>query len=106
MATSPTHQKRPALPAPPPSLTRERDDTVAEGSAGKQQRTAAERQALEQPTTAEQPKGKMRINAIKFTTKDGKQIETTSDEDIQEIENERILLEPITHDTEGLDHNR
>ena len=33
MATSPTHQKRPALPAPPPtSPTRERDDTIAEGS--------------------------------------------------------------------------
>ena len=43
----------------------------------------------------------MRINAI--TTKDGKQTETTSNEDIQEIENERILLEPIMHDTEGLD---
>ena len=78
MATSPTHQKRPALTAPPPkSLTRERDDTVAEGSTGKQQRTTAKRQALERPTTAEQPTGKMRINAIKFTTKDGKQIKTT-----------------------------
>ena len=48
MATLPTHQKRPALPAPPPtSLTRERDDTVAEDSTGKQQRTTAERQAPE-----------------------------------------------------------
>ena len=90
MATSPTHQKRLALPAPPPtSLTRERDDAVAEGSAGKQQRTTAERQALERPTTTEQPKGKMRINAIKFTTKDGKQMETTPNEDIREIENEK-----------------
>ena len=36
MATSPTHQKRPALPAPPPtSPTRERDDTITEGSTGK-----------------------------------------------------------------------
>ena len=72
MATSPAHQKRPSLPAPPhTSQTRERDDTIAEGSTGKQQRTTAERQTLERPTTAEQPKSKMRINAIKSTTKDG-----------------------------------
>ena len=87
MATSPTHQKRPASPAPPPaSHTRERDDTVAEGSAGKRQRTAEERQTLERPTTAEPPKTKMRDNAIKFTTKDGRQLETTSNEDTQEVE--------------------
>ena len=98
-----TNTSEAALPAPPPtSLTRERDDTVAEGSTGKQQRTTAERQALE-PTTTEQPRGKMRINAIKFPTKDGKQMETASNEDTQEIKNERILLEPIIHDTEGLD---
>ena len=104
MATSPAHQKRPSLPAPPhTSQTRERDDTIAEGSTGKQQRTTAERQTLERPTTAEQPKSKMRVNATKFTTKDGKQMETTSNEDTQEIENERILLEPIIHDTEDLD---
>ena len=30
-------------------------------------------------------------------------METASNEDIQEIENERILLEPIIHETEGLD---
>ena len=104
MATSPTHQKRPALPAPPPtSPTRERDDTIAEGSTGKQQRTTAGRQALERPTTSEQPKSKMRINAIKFTTKDGKQMQTKSSEDAEEINHERILLEPILHDTEDLD---
>ena len=70
MATSPTHQKRPALPAPPPtSPARERDGTVAEGSAGKQQRTTTGREALERPTT-------IKLNAIKFTTKDGKQMGT------------------------------
>ena len=104
MATSPAHQKRPALPAPPPtSPTRERDDAIAEGSTGKQQRTRTERQALERPATSEQPKSKMRINAIEFTTKDGKQMQTTSNEDAEEINNERILLEPILHDTEDLD---
>ena len=45
----------------------------------------------------------MRMSAIKFTTRDGKQMETTFSEDTEEIDNERILLEPITHDTEGLD---
>ena len=91
-----------ALPAPPPtSQHRERDDTIAEGSTGKQQAHTAERQALERPTTRT-TKSKMRINAIKFTTKDGKQMETTSN-DTEEIENERILLEPIIHDTEDLD---
>ena len=104
MATSPTHQERPALPAPPPtSPTRERDDTIAEGSTGKQQRTTTERQALERPTTPEQPKSKMRINATEFTTNDGKQMQATSNEDAEEINNERILLEPILHDTEDLD---
>ena len=44
----------------------------------------------------------MRMNAIKFTTRDGKETETTSSEDTEEI-GARILLEPITHDTEGLD---
>ena len=83
MARSPIHQKRPALPAPPPtSPTRERDDTIAEGSTGKQQRITTERQALERPTS-EQPKSKMRMSAIEFTTKDGKQMQTTSNEDAE-----------------------
>ena len=42
-------------------------------------------------------------SASKFTTKDGKQMQTTSNEDTEEIDNERILLEPIIHDTKGLD---
>ena len=45
----------------------------------------------------------MRMNAIKFTTRDGKQMETTSSKDTEEIDNERILQEPIIHDTEVLD---
>ena len=52
--------------------------------------TPQQKTTLERPTTAEQPKSKMRINAIKFKPKDGKQMETTSNEDTQEIENERI----------------
>ena len=30
-------------------------------------------------------------------------METTSNEDTEEIDNERVLLEPIAHDAEGLD---
>ena len=92
------------IAAPPPTAhAGERDDAVAEGSANKQQRTTADRQALERPTTTEQPIGDMRMNAIKFTTRHGKQTETTPSEDTEETDNERVLLEPITHDTEGLD---
>ena len=76
---------------------------MAEGSTGKQLRTAKERQTLERPTTAQQPKWKMRLKAIKITTREGRQMETTSNEDTEEVDNERIPLEPITHDTEGLD---
>ena len=45
----------------------------------------------------------MRINAIQLTTKDyKKQMQTKSNEHAEEINNERILLEPILHDTEDL----
>ena len=45
----------------------------------------------------------MRINHIKSTKWNGKQHESTSNEDPQEIGNERILLERIINNTEGLD---
>ena len=102
------HPKRPSLPAPPPtSPARERDDTIAEGSTGKQQRTTAERQALDRPATSEQPKSKMGINAIELTTKDGKQMQTTSNEGAEEIKHNEVrarivvkgYTEPVT------DHN-
>ena len=73
-------------------------DEVTEGSTSKQQKTTAGA-----PTTGEQPQSKMRINAMTVTTRDGKHVEKTSNEDPQEIENERILLEPILQSTEGLD---
>ena len=75
----------------------EKDDAVAEASAGKQQRTTAEGQALARPTATQQLKGKMRINATNLTANgDRTQRGHTS-------QNERALLEPIAHDTEGLD---
>ena len=66
MATSPTHQKRPAA-STTAYITEEREgervDTIAEGSTSKQQRTTTRRQSLERPTPAEQPQGKMIITA-------------------------------------------
>ena len=80
----------------------ERDDAIAEG---RQKSNSAPQQTDRRWSSLQQQnnqKAKMRMNAIKFTTRDGKQMETTS-EDTEEINNERVLLEPITHDTEGLD---
>ena len=48
----------------------------------------------------------MRINAIHVTTKRGETITTTSCEDEQEVEPERILLEPMVHNAEGLDKKK
>ena len=48
----------------------------------------------------------MRINATKVTTKRGETITTTTCEDEQEVELEKILLEPMVHNTEGLDKKK
>ena len=42
----------------------------------------------------------MRINAVKVTTKRGKTMTSKSCEDEQEALTERILLEPMVHNTE------
>ena len=102
MATAPPMTQRPALPMPT-SSTRPLPDEVTEGSASKQQKTTAGAPVKERPTTGEQPQRKMRINAMTVNTRDGKHVETTSNQDPQKIESERILLEPILHGTEGLD---
>ena len=68
------------------------------------QRNAAKRQGLG-PTAAEQPKRKMRTNASKHTTRGGRQLDTTSNEDTHEIENERVVLEPIVHARKSWTHN-
>ena len=86
--------------------TGERDDAIAEGSADEQQRTTAERQALERPTTTEQPKMQNEDKCHQVGNQRWKQMETTSNEDTEEIDNEKILLEPLIHDTEGWIHNK
>lgn len=77
------HNMRQSLPAPPDAASRTNPD-LAVGSSGKQQRTTTEKQALERHTTGQQPKGKMRINTITFTARDGKH-KTASNEDPQEM---------------------
>ena len=102
MATSPTHIKRTPLPTP----IRERSDAVEEGSTSKQQRTSESTQQIERPTSSEQPTHRMRINAVTVAIKSGDTITTASCEDQQEVQNEKILLEPIVTNTEGLDRKK
>ena len=102
MTTSPTHIKRAPLPTP----TRERPDAHEEGSTSKQQRTSESTQQKERPTSSEQPAYRMRINAVAVATKAGDAATTALCEDQQEVQNEKILLEPIVTNTEGLDRNK
>ena len=48
----------------------------------------------------------MRIDAITITTKKREKITTASNEGNEEIENEKMLLEPQVWDTEGLDKDQ
>ena len=61
---------------------------------------------MQRPEQVEPPTTRMRINAIKVTTKRGETITTTTCEDEQEVELEKILLEPMVQNTEGLDKKK
>ena len=104
MATSPTScHTRPALPSPQ-QAKRTVADTPAEGSLPKHQRTAAETSGPARPEqTQERPATRLRLNKITVRTKKGDEITAHSCEDAQEQHNEKILLEPIINNTEGLD---
>ena len=103
MATAPVSPtRRQALPMP----KRQQPDEITQGSEPKQQRTSDQHQALQRPQTQEPPTTRMRINAVTVTTKRGETITTTSCEDEQEAETEKILLEPMVHNTEGLDKKK
>ena len=53
---------------------------------------------------AQEPKAtRLRTDAVTITTKKGEKITTASNEDSEEMENEKMLLEPQVWDTEGLD---
>ena len=103
MATAPVSPtRRQALPMP----KRQQPDEIIQGSEPKQQRTSEQHQALQRPQTQEPPTTRQRINAVTVTTKRGETITTTSCEDEQEAETEKILLEPMVHNTEGLDKKK
>ena len=103
MATAPTSPtRRQPLPLP----KRQQPDEITQGSEPKQRRTPEQQQPMQRPEEVEPPTTRMRINAIEVTTKRGETITSTSCEDEQEVELERILLEPMVHNTEGLDKKK
>ena len=103
MATSPTtHSRRTPLPIP---TTAKRDvaDDIAEGSSAKQPRTEQQQTAAQRPETTQEPdKTRLRVSAVTVTTKRGDKVKAVSNEDQQEVETEKILLEPWVTNTEGL----
>ena len=101
LATSPTTMARPPLPLPPASK-RQHEEPTGEAQS-KQSRTAQSSTAANRGQEEEQPKAKMRIQAVTITTRKGDKITTASCEDEQEAEVERILQEPFVYDNEGLD---
>ena len=100
-ATSPTTMARPPLPLPPASK-RQHEEPTGEAQS-KKSRTAQSSTAANRGQDEEQPKAKMRIQAVTITTKKGDKITTASCEDEQEAEVERMLQEPFVYDNEGLD---
>ena len=85
---------------------RQQPDEITQGNEPKQQRTTEQQQPIQRPEQVEPPNTRMRINAIQVTTKRGETITTTTCEDEQEVQLERLLLEPIVHNTEGLDKKK
>ena len=107
MATSPPTVPRQALSMPlrpPPakaSPTKRAQDEATGEAESKQARTQQEPKAKER---AQEPKAtRLRVDAVTITTKKGEKITTASNEDNEEMENEKMLLEPQVWDTEGLD---
>ena len=112
LATSPASaHHRPALPtlaSKTPAFTppkRTRPDDIPEGSAGKQTRFTTARATFERPP-AEPAATRQRISALTVISKKGHKITTASNEDEQEQQLEKILLEPMVHNTEGLDREK
>ena len=101
LATSPASVTRPPLPLPPTSK-RQYEEPTGEAQS-KQSRTAQSSTAASRGQDEEQPKAKMRIQAVTITTKKGDKITTASCEDEQEADVERMLQEPFVYDNEGLD---
>eukprot|EP00435_Cladocopium_sp_Y103_P033687 s2305_g8.t1 len=94
-------------PAGSPTSRRTLDDSIAEGSTAKQQKTTTEEQAKERPEASpEPPRTKGRINAITIQMKNGQQVTTATCEDPTEAKTEQRLLEPIIKDPQGFDEEK
>ena len=107
MATPPTSYHRIApLPAPTTAKWDVADD-IAEGSSAKQQKTTQQQTAAQRPEATQEPdKTRLRVSAVTVTTKRGDKVKAVSNEDQQEVETEKILLEPWVTNTEGLDQEQ
>ena len=94
-------------PAGSPTSRRPLDDSIAEGSTAKQQKTTTGEQAKERPeASTEPPRTKGRINAITVQMKNGQQVTTATCEDPTEAKTEQRLLEPIIKDPQGFDEEK
>ena len=88
MATSPASPlRRQPLPMP----ERQQQDEIAQGSEPKEKRTTGQQQPFQRPHDEQPPATRMRINAVKVTTKRGETISATSCEDEQEAETEKMF---------------
>ena len=102
MATSPTsYYRRAPLPVPT-TAKRDKTDDVAEGSSAKQQKTTQQTAAQRPEATQEPDKTRLRVSAVTVTTKRGDKVKAVFNEDQQEVDTEKILLEPWVTNTEGL----
>ena len=103
MATSPTSYNRRTPLQTPTTAKRDVADDIAEGSSTKQPRTSQQQTAAQRPETTQEPdKTRLRVSAVTVTTKRGDKVKAVSNEDQQEADTEKILLEPWVTNTEGL----
>ena len=104
MATSPkTYNRRTPLPIPTRAAKRDVANDIAEGSSAKQPWTGQQQTAAQRPEATQEPdKTRLRASAVTATTKRGDKVKAVSNEDQQEAEREKILLESWVTNTEGL----
>ena len=96
-----THRTRapPPLPATP---KREVAGDIAESSSAKQPRTRQQQTAAQRPEPTQEPDTtRLRISAVTVTTKRGDKVKAVCNEEKQEVNTEKMLLELWVTNTEG-----
>ena len=78
------------------------DDSITQGSEGKQHKQTEHQPASHREVDTEPPRSKARINAVTVKLKNGKPVTTATCEDPMEAKIEERLLEPIVRDHQGL----